>query len=155
MFAVPENTVALPASRAALHPVRIALEVAADRERWRHLLRYDPETRFAALVERTPEQEVWLMSWLPGQHTDLHDHRAASGAFTLVSGALSETVARGAVQVVHHLHAGQSRVFGPGYVHRVRNDGLDPAVTVHVYRHGPRATTSYRFDPVDGPTALG
>ena len=152
MFAVPENTVALSTASATLHPVRIALDFAANRDRWRHLLRYDPDTRFSALVERTEEQEVWLMSWLPGQHTDLHDHVGATGAFTVVSGSLTEVVAT-QVQVAHQLTAGQSRVFGPGYVHQVRNDGQDPTVTIHVYRHGPRAMTSYRFDPIEGRLA--
>ncbi|MFC6093867.1 cysteine dioxygenase [Saccharothrix lopnurensis] len=152
MFAVPENTIALPQSHGALHPVRIALDTAARRERWSHLLRYDPDTRFAALVERTRDQEVWLMSWLPGQHTDLHDHGLTTGAFTLVSGSLTEVVAVGPRQNLHHLAAGQSRVFGPDYVHRVRNDGVDPAVTIHVYRDGGRTMRPYRYDPVAGPT---
>jgi quercetin dioxygenase-like cupin family protein len=152
MFAVPENTVALPAARAAAHPVRIALDIAAHRDRWAHLLRYDPEVRFSALVERTEDQEIWLMSWLPGQHTDLHDHAGATGAFTVVSGSLTEVVAT-RVQALHQLTAGQSRVFGPDHVHQVRNDGPDPAVTIHVYR-SVRAMNSYRFDPVDGPAAL-
>ncbi|QFZ22824.1 cysteine dioxygenase [Saccharothrix syringae] len=152
MFAVPENTVALPPSAAAPHPVRIALDVAARRERWAHLLRYDPDERFAALVERTADQEVWLMSWLPGQHTGLHDHGLTTGAFTVVSGSLTEVVATGGRQVLHHLVAGQSRVFGPDYVHRVRNDGVDPAVTVHVYRDGGRTVRPRRFDPVEGAT---
>ncbi|GAA1334908.1 cysteine dioxygenase [Saccharothrix algeriensis] len=152
MFAVPENTIALPQSHAAPHPVRVALDVAAERERWAHLLRYDPDHRFSALVEKTPEQEVWLLSWLPGQHTDLHDHGPTTGAFTLVSGALTEVVVRGRHQVLHHLAAGQSRVFGPDYAHRVRNDGPDPAVTVHVYRDGGRTLRPHRFDPVGGTT---
>jgi hypothetical protein len=42
-------------------------------------------------------------------------------------------------------------VWGPGYVHQVRNDGVDPAVSIHVYRHGTRAMTPYRYDPVNGP----
>ncbi|GAA3461725.1 MULTISPECIES: cysteine dioxygenase [Saccharothrix] len=148
MFAVPENTIALPQSHAAPHPVRIALDVAARRERWAHLLRYDPDTRFAALVERTDEQEVWLMSWLPGQHTDLHDHGPTTGAFTVVGGSLTEVVASRGHQVLHNLVAGQSRVFGPDYAHQVRNDGVDPAVTIHVYRDGGRTVRPVRFDPV-------
>lgn len=130
MFAVPANTIASTATPATVHPALIAHEYAANRDRWAHLLRYDPDERFAALVDATDGQEVWLMSWLPGQHTDLHDHGAATGAFTLVSGALTEHV-RG---VTHELNVGQSRVFGPGYVHQVRNDGVDPAVSLHVYR---------------------
>ena len=150
MFAVPENTVVLPENSALLHPVRVALSVAADRERWGHLLRYDPEERFSTLVEKTPDQEIWLMSWLPGQTASLHDHDVTTGAFTVVSGVLTEVVTT-RIQVVHSLHAGQSRVWGPGYVHQVRNDGVDPAVSIHVYRHGVRAMTPYRYDPVNGP----
>ncbi len=72
------------------------------------------------------------MSWLPGQGTGPHDHGAASGAFTIVSGELTEHVLhRGRT---HAIGVGQSRVFGPGYVHEVRNAGPDPAISIHVYR---------------------
>ncbi|GLZ41712.1 cysteine dioxygenase family protein [Actinokineospora sp. NBRC 105648] len=152
MFAVPPNTVALTATPAGAHPALIAHEVAADRDRWRHLLRYDPSERFAALVERTAEQETWLMSWLPGQGTDLHDHSRATGAFTVVSGSLTERVVvpGRAFEALHGLTAGQSRVFGPGYVHQVRNDSPDPAVSIHVYRAARPAMGYYRLDPVTG-----
>ena len=132
MFAVPANTVASSSVAATVHPALIAHAFAADRGRWAHLLRYDPDERFAVLVEATAEQEIWLMSWLPGQETDRHDHGDAAGAFTVVSGSLTEHVLHRGTTV--SLSPGQSRVFGPGYAHHVRNDGPDPAVTVHVYR---------------------
>jgi quercetin dioxygenase-like cupin family protein len=134
MFAVPENTIAVAAAPTSLHPSRVAREFAVDRSRWRSLLRYDPAERFSALVERTGEHEVWLMSWLPGQSTDLHDHGSASGAFTVVSGVLTERVMRAGL--VHDLNPGQVRVFAPNYVHQVVNNGVDPAVSIHVYRAG-------------------
>lgn len=137
MFAVPPNTVAPGGLPATAHPALIAQRFAADRARWAQLLRYDPDERFAVLVERTVDQEVWLMSWLPGQSTDRHDHGWTSGAFTVVSGTLTETTrsaARAGAAVEHVLRRGQSRVFGPGYAHRVRNDSADPAVSIHVYR---------------------
>jgi predicted metal-dependent enzyme (double-stranded beta helix superfamily) len=160
VFAVPPNTVALPGQRAAAHPVLIAREFAFDRDRWRHLLRYDPRHRWSALVERTDDHEVWLLSWLPGQRTGLHDHGGAAGALTVVSGTLTERVARvepdgRAVEVVHEVRAAQSRVFGPNHVHQVSNDGADPAVSVHVYRPARHTMTPYRFDPVHGPLPLG
>jgi predicted metal-dependent enzyme (double-stranded beta helix superfamily) len=156
MFAVPDNTIALAERSVLRHPVRVALEYAADRDRWRNLLRYDPDRRFSARITADADQEVWLMGWLPGQHTDLHDHAQSSGAFTVVSGNLSETVARRApdgraVTELHALAAGQSRVFGPGYVHQVRNEGPDPAISIHVYRSGGRAMRAYHLDPVTGP----
>ena|SRR5581483_3078771 len=134
MFAVPPNTVALPDAPAAAHPARIAAEVARDRSRWAHLLRYDPSQRFSALVESSEHFEIWLLSWLPGQSTDLHDHDGAAGAFTVVNGELTERVVKDGSVVVHTVSAGQSRVFGARYAHQVRNDGIDPAVTIHVYR---------------------
>jgi len=72
------------------------------------------------------------MSWLPGQETDSHDHGDATGAFTIVSGTLTEHVLHRGTTL--SLSPGQSRVFGPGYAHHVRNVGPDPAVSLHVYR---------------------
>ncbi|HEX9334903.1 MAG TPA: cysteine dioxygenase family protein [Pseudonocardiaceae bacterium] len=151
MFAVPANTVALSAAPAVVHPARIAVEVARDRERWASLLRYDPTERFAALVDRGGDVEIWLLSWLPGQHTDLHDHAGSAGAFTVVSGVLTERVIRDrTVEVEHPVTVGQTRVFGPRYVHQVRNAGVDPAISIHVYRPERAGMTPYRFDPATG-----
>lgn len=158
MFAVPDNTVALAENPALRHPVRVAVAYAADRASWAPLLRYDADERFAVLVDRTEHDEIWLMSWLPGQSTLRHDHGDTSGAFTLVSGSLTETVHRpnavdGLTAEVHSLRVGQSRVFGPGYAHQVRNDGPDPAVSLHVYRFGGRTIRPYG-DPERGQRRL-
>ncbi|MEU6266827.1 cysteine dioxygenase [Saccharopolyspora shandongensis] len=151
MFAVPPNTLAAPADLSIAHPVRIARELAADRGSWTHLLRYDPDQRWSGLLARTESYEAWLLSWLPGQHTELHDHGGATGAFTVIAGNLTERVVqpRG-TEVLHPLTAGQSRVFGPNYVHQVHNDGPDPAVSVHVYRPARARMTLYTHDPVTG-----
>ncbi|WP_243792640.1 cysteine dioxygenase family protein [Saccharopolyspora gloriosae] len=156
MFAVPPNTVAVDADRSLAHPVRIARELAVDRLSWAHRLRYDPQQRWAGLLERTATHEAWLLSWLPGQRTELHDHSGATGAFTVVSGNVTERVVRTAgaapVEEWHTLETGQSRVFGPDYVHQVINDGPDPAITVHVYRPGRTQMTLYSLHPVEGLT---
>ncbi len=159
MFAVPPNTVASPANRAIAHPVRLARELAAARGTWKHLLRYDPEQRWFGLLERTAEHEAWLLSWLPGQHTELHDHGGATGAFTVVSGALSERVIQAGEggtpsEALHSVVAGQSRVFGPNYVHQVRNEGPDPAISIHVYRPARARMNLYTVDPVAGLTQV-
>jgi mannose-6-phosphate isomerase-like protein (cupin superfamily) len=153
MFAVPENTVLSAARVAPPQPTKILREVAADRSRWAHLLRYDPVERWTAMVESTSEYEVWLMSWLPGQGAGLHDHGGAEGAFTVVNGELTELVGRPGHpgEALHVVRAGQSRVFGPGYVHQVSNEGVDPAVSIHVFGPTRRRMTPYRLDPVNGP----
>ncbi|GAA3433100.1 cysteine dioxygenase [Kutzneria kofuensis] len=153
MFAVPENTVLSAVRTAPQQPTNILREVVADRSSWAHLLRYDPVERWTALVRSTSSYEVWLMSWLPGQGAELHDHGGAEGAFTVVSGVLTELVGRPghAGEAMHVLHPGQSRVFGPNYVHQMRNAGVDPAVSIHVFGPTRQRMTPYRFDPVQGP----
>jgi predicted metal-dependent enzyme (double-stranded beta helix superfamily) len=154
MFAVPPNTVALSGTPATAHPALIARELAGDPGRWRHLLRFHAGERFATLVEGTDRQEIWLLSWLPGQQTDLHNHGGATGAFTVVTGTLTERVARRSGterprETEHRVVAGQSRVFGPGYVHQVRNAGPEPAVSIHVYRPARLPMIEYRLEPGD------
>lgn len=148
MFAVPVNTVAAEEKPALRHPARVAVAYAASRDRWRHLLRYDADERYAVLVDRTDTDEIWLMSWLPGQGEQRHDHGDTSGAFTVVHGELTEVVLRpNAVQdagpEVNVLLAGQTRAFGPGYAHQVSNRSADPAVSLHVYRYGGRTVRPY------------
>jgi predicted metal-dependent enzyme (double-stranded beta helix superfamily) len=151
MFAVPVNTVAAQEKSALRHPARVAVAYAASRDRWRHLLHYDADERYAVLIDRTDTDEIWLMSWLPGQGAPRHDHGDTSGAFTVVHGELTEVVLRrNAVQdappEINVLRSGQTRAFGPGYAHQVSNKGVDPAVSIHVYRYGGRTIRPYPAD---------
>lgn len=141
MFAVPPNTVLDASENPRAHPALIARDIASNRRWWAHLVRYDREQRWSKLLRRTDDHEVWLLSWLPEQHTELHDHGGADGAFTVVSGVLTERAVRSdsghhRAEALHTLVAGQSRVFGPNYAHQVHNEGPDPAISVHVYRPG-------------------
>ncbi|MGY1624569.1 cysteine dioxygenase [Geodermatophilus sp. SYSU D00965] len=114
--------------------------------RWTHLL--DPgfaaDALDPALHADLAEAQVWLLSWLPGQGTDLHDHGGSSGAFAVVRGTLAEEV--GALPEARQLASGRVRPFGPHHVHRVTNRAPEPAVSVHVY--SPRLTVmnTYRAD---------
>jgi len=133
-----------------------ALAVAADR--WLPLVEYRAESRWSAplahaaaagvldpsLHEDLARAQVWLLSWLPGQGTDLHDHGGSAGAFAVVRGTLSEAV--GARAGATGLTAGRVRHFGPHHVHRVTNPGAEAAVSVHVY--SPRLTVmnTYRVE---------
>jgi len=133
-------------------PTSLAMSLAAHPERWRPLLDYRTDTRWYRLLERHPHYEVWLLSWLPGQGTDLHDHGPASGAFAVAAGTLTERVVaakpgRSPVEVTRALETGRCRVFGPHYVHQVTNTGGVPAVSVHVYTPGLMVMNRYRLEP--------
>ncbi len=118
-------------SLTALPPCRPALlprDAAADA--------LDP-----SLHEDLARAQVWLLSWLPGQGTGLHDHGGSAGAFAVVRGTLHERVS--AREGVAELSAGRVRHFGPHHVHRVTNSGAAPAVSVHVY--APRLTVLHTY----------
>lgn len=152
MHAVPYLTIPGPDMTRPGGPTSLAMTLAAHPERWRPLLDYRTDTRWYRLLERTPQHEVWLLSWLPGQGTDLHDHGPASGAFAIAAGTLTERVVatkpdRSTVEVTRELVAGRCRAFGPHYVHQVTNTGAVPAVSVHVYTPGLTMMNRYRLDP--------
>ncbi|MEU9334865.1 cysteine dioxygenase family protein [Streptomyces sp. NPDC048290] len=110
----------------------LARTIAADRSAWEHLVRYDATSRWYHRLRTGPGYEVWLLSWVPGQGSGLHDHGPSSGVLTVLSGGLTEH-ARGRARA---LTAGAQRVFAPGYAHEVVNDTLAPAVSLHVYHPG-------------------
>jgi hypothetical protein len=119
----------------------LARAIAADRSRWAPLVRYDATTRWYARLETGPGYEVWLLSWVPGQGTGMHDHGRSCGVLTVLRGALTErtpTSRRTLVPGDPATASGGSwgRVLAPGYAHEIVNDSLEPAVSLHVYFPG-------------------
>ncbi|NEA64110.1 cysteine dioxygenase family protein [Streptomyces sp. SID12488] len=112
--------------------VGLARTIAADRSHWAHLVQYDATSRWYHRLRTGPGYEVWLLSWVPGQGSGLHDHGGSSGVLTVLDGQLTERTESG----TRALGAGVQRVFAPGYVHEVVNDSLEPAVSLHVYYPG-------------------
>jgi hypothetical protein len=151
-----------PASVSAALAVRLALRADV----WGPLVDYRVETRWTRLLTRdevaaavdpslhdeVDDAEIWLLSWLPGQATALHDHGSSSGAFAVAQGTVFERVVtadrrgRRARELGADLVTGRVRMFGPHYVHQVRNASTEPAVSVHV--HAPRLSVmnTYRFE---------
>jgi hypothetical protein len=124
------------------HPTTVAgyaqlvREIAADRDRWAPLVRYDALTRWYARLETGPGYEVWLLSWLPGQSSGLHDHGSANGVLTVVQGELVERSHGNGSAGSRTLRPGNRRVFSAGYLHEVVNATLEPAVSIHLYAPG-------------------
>ncbi|MEQ4206502.1 cysteine dioxygenase family protein [Actinopolymorpha sp. B9G3] len=93
---------------------------------------------------------MWLISWLPGQNTGLHDHGEALGAFIVIEGTLSEATVQPASQVGGPVRtarrafaAGSVRGFGYEHIHDVANLGTVPAISLHAYAPELTAMTQY------------
>ena len=133
---------------------RLAQRLAERAELWRPLLHVDPERRWYARLAAGEGWEAWLLTWLPGQRTGLHDHGDSAGAFTVLAGTLVElTPSRRpgpATLAERTLRAPDVRAFGPDHVHDVLGAGDGPAASLHVY--GPRLErmNHYGFAPETG-----
>ncbi|MGY1698404.1 cysteine dioxygenase [Geodermatophilus sp. SYSU D00766] len=142
----------------------VAAALAAVAEAWLPRVEYRAESRWTgllpaedaaalldpALAADVAGAQVWLLTWLPGQGTPLHDHGGSAGAFAVVRGTLTEDTVGGPVGAVREaraeLTAGRVRPFGPHHVHRVANRGTAAAVSVHAYTPGLRQMSTYDLE---------
>ncbi|MGV9745557.1 cysteine dioxygenase [Rhodococcus zopfii] len=149
----------MPASvrpRTSVDLAAVARGIAGDPARWLPVVRFDAQERWYTRLTCTGEYEVWLLSWLPGQRTGIHDHGGSAGVFAVADGSLRETV----VEDPRHglldgvtptlstavFGVGRAREFGSRHVHEIVNDGDRPAVSVHVYAPALSSMHRYRLE---------
>jgi quercetin dioxygenase-like cupin family protein len=134
---VPAPKIEIPELRA------LVAGVAADGERWRHLVRHDASQRvFERLIDE-PEVEAWLICWMPGHDTGFHDHDLSSGAVTVIDGSVrEERLGLGASRSQIYL-PGETFDFTSSEIHRVTHAGAGPAVTLHAYSPRLRRMGAY------------
>ncbi|OBA57491.1 cysteine dioxygenase [Mycobacterium sp. 1100029.7] len=98
--------------------------------------------RWFTRIHGDGELDVWLISWVPGHATELHDHGGSLGALTVVSGSLNEFRWDGRSLRRRRLDAGDQAGFPLGWVHDV------------VWAPRPvRSSISQSGAPVRGPVA--
>ncbi|MFN8052215.1 MAG: PIG-L family deacetylase [Acidimicrobiales bacterium] len=115
-------------------------EVDADRRTWWRLL-------------ATDRYDAWLIAWPPGGTVTPHDHGGSSGAFSVVSGELTEVVFTGFAEHGSRLAAGATRGVPSVAVHDVLNEGDGPALSVHVYSP-PLSSMGYYEGSGTAPTRV-
>lgn len=118
--------------------VRLAAEIGREEALWRGFARHDPDARFYHQLYRDPNVDVWLICWMHRQDTGYHDHDRSSGGVYVCEGTLWEDYFQrgddGWIRERTRKHAaGGSFRFDATYIHGVRNEGRDPATSIHVY----------------------
>lgn len=123
--------------------------IAADPQRWQPLVDYTVERRWWHRLHQTPDVDVWLLSWLQDQGTQLHDHGDSRAFFTVVAGELTEVRASRAGGIsAKQLSVGASRWVPVRAVHDVTNEHPTPAVSIHAY--SPPLSRMTFYDRVGG-----
>ncbi|WP_426592455.1 cysteine dioxygenase [Cellulomonas sp. McL0617] len=107
--------------------------IAARPELWRPLVRFQESGRWWTRLDAPAGVDAWLITWLPSQGTELHDHGASSAAFTVVAGTITEFRPVDTGLAARAFPAGQTQTVDPGDLHDVLNAGTEPAVTIHAY----------------------
>jgi hypothetical protein len=148
---MPAHSVALrpPAIPAVPGPTRLRLPDLlhiTDRDaddvlcgRYDHLLPpggIPVDERWFTRLRSDDELDVWLISWVPGEATELHDHSGSLGALTLLSGTLHESRWAGDQLRRRRLTAGDQAAFPLGWVHDVTwapSKASTPTLSVHAY----------------------
>jgi hypothetical protein len=115
---------------------------------WEELVGPLPRQRSYRRIVASPHLEAWMILWPEGGRLQLHDHGGASGALTVVTGALDEEyLADGRAPGQHRVIAASEGVsFDGRYVHDVHNVRPQPATSVHVYSSASRPMGFYDFD---------
>jgi hypothetical protein len=123
--------------------------IADDPTLWRPHVRDDKGSRYWARIGTFPGADLWLLTWLPDQKTDLHDHGDAVATFTVVQEQLTETRVHPGGRLVDEVR-NPSDVHGvpAGAVHDVGNRGTEPAISIHA--DSPALTTMTFWEPVRG-----
>jgi hypothetical protein len=125
--------------------------------RYDHLLPADgisAERRWFTRLRCDDELDVWLISWAPGQATELHDHCGSLGAMTVISGALHEYRWAGDRLRHRRLVAGDQAAFPLGWVHDVgwappEDSAATPTLSVHAYSPPLTAMSYYEITARD------
>jgi quercetin dioxygenase-like cupin family protein len=113
---------------------RFVDELAAQPERWSHLVRHEDDIRVYEQIWDDEDVNAWLICWSEDQDTGFHDHDESAAAIRVLDGHVREDRLRLAAQPSTKL-IGPGRTFTlpPTAIHRVLHAGTGPAVTIHAY----------------------
>lgn len=127
---------------------RLVSRIAADPDAWRPLVNLDAEHRHFAQLWRDDHLDVWVISWMNGHDTGFHDHDLSNGAVAIVEGELvEERLAIGGPPRRRRYGAGSSFDFDASHVHRMRQAGSGPAISIHAYSPPLWRMGAYAIEP--------
>jgi quercetin dioxygenase-like cupin family protein len=120
-------------------------DLAADPERWEHLVRHSGDARVYEQIHDDEHVNAWLICWSEDQDTGWHDHDESAAAIAVISGCVREDRLRlGSDPRTRQVQAGGVFTVPPTAIHRVLHAGTGPAVTIHAYSPPLARSGAYR-----------
>jgi hypothetical protein len=114
------------------------------------------DRRWYTRVHGDDDLDVWLISWVRGHATELHDHGGSLGALTLLSGALDEFRWDANQLRRRRIEAGDQAAFPLGWVHDVVWAPTAPVTisepTLSVHAYSPPLTAMSYYEVTDRST---
>lgn len=122
---------------ADLDPLELAglvEDLANDPRSWRHLIRRVPNRYWSTCLLRDQGVSAWLVGWPAKMGTGLHTHGPAATALAVVRGGLTHVLASRSGEILGEpLASGTLLTVEPRALHGIRNQSLEPAVSIHAY----------------------
>ena len=115
-------------------------------------LAFDPDSYARNLVLRTPDLELLVLCWLPGQRSTIHDHGGSVGVVRVHKGDLTSRLYSAPDGEPARMVS--EDVVGPGThaavdlpdIHQLANESRENLVTIHLYSPPLSALGVYRTD---------
>jgi predicted metal-dependent enzyme (double-stranded beta helix superfamily) len=155
--AVPTTPLAPPVdARNGIELLQLVGRIAADTPFWQsQLCLPEGDERWWTRLHTDAAVDVWLLSWLPGSATQLHDHGGSTAAFTVVQGALREVrLDRSGHRVTKQRRVGAATVVPPRVIHDVNGASAEPAVSIHAYSPPLTTMNFYAMDAAGMPRVV-
>lgn len=105
--------------------------------------------RWFTRLHADDDLDVWLISWVTGHTTELHDHGGSLGALTVLSGSLHELRWDGTGLRRRQLDAGDQAAFPLGWVHDVTAAADEWPETLSVHAYSPPLTAMSYYEVTD------
>lgn len=104
-----------------------------------HEATYSPESYSRKLVFDSPKCQAWVMCWMPGQRSPIHDHKGSACAMMVIKGVATEIkferTTGQLTRVAGHRQILQGQVCATfdEDIHQIANLDENDLITLHVY----------------------
>ena len=101
---------------------------------WMRYMQFDRKTYKRNLIMKTDYYEMYLLCWLPGQRTPMHDHPGNGCMFKILHGKINERLYDSNFEMIReNVHQAGSVIAIKDDVHVMENKTNNYIASLHIY----------------------